>query len=105
MPRLRYFSALFVFLVAIATNCVQASQVTLDPIQSPVTAIDPSNFSDKADASEFLISNDDSDDDLRFPALHSLAVSSSFGPHAACFDFQLSYLLRLPFPRQTILQI
>jgi hypothetical protein len=60
MPRAVDLLTLFIFLIAIAGNCFQASQVTLDPIASPVTVHNASSPS--ADNSEFLLADDDSDD-------------------------------------------
>ena len=64
MSRLVDLLTLFIFLIAIASNCVQASQITLDPI---VTVLDESDFSDdsvssKGEDSEFLLADDESDD-------------------------------------------
>jgi len=49
---------LFVFLIAVAGNCVQASQITLDPI---AIVLDESDSSEGED-SEFLLADDKSDD-------------------------------------------
>ena len=104
MRRLACLPTLLVFLIAIATNGIQANQVISDPLQSPVDIVANALDSSKANDSEFTIADDDRDDVLHVPRLRPIAFFSS-EPDAAYFDFQLTYLPRLPFPQHTILQI
>jgi len=64
MPRAIDLLTLFIFLIAIASNCLQAGQFTLDPIATVVHELDSSDDSDdsKGEASQFLLADDESDD-------------------------------------------
>ena len=50
----------FVFLIALAINCVQAAQIAFDPVLSPVTALSASQSSETT-GSEFAVAEDESD--------------------------------------------
>ena len=50
------------FFTAIASNCIQASQISFDPIASLVTLLDGSPESEQKNELSFLITDDDSDD-------------------------------------------
>lgn len=84
MLRLFTFPAVLLFLVAVATNCVQTSQITLDSISSSVAVLDASDPSNKTVAVEFLRGEDDSDES---PHL-ALVQSSSSVIEAALSPFQ-----------------
>ena len=103
MRRLIGFPSLLIFLVAIATNCVWNSQVALDPFMFSVAEPGTSDTS-QTDDGEFLIAGDD-DKSRTLLALSDNRPVFNFNPAAACFHSQLTYLPRLPFPHQTILQI
>ena len=63
MSRRVHLSIILVFLIALATNCVQASRIDLDdPGSSPVTALKGS-ASTKTDDCQFLVTNEDDSDE------------------------------------------
>lgn len=103
MCRLFGLRPLFIFLVAIGTNGVQASQVTLDPVRSEVAGVNAVGSPNTSGSESFLM-DDDSDDVLPVLRLRHIAVPS-LEPDSGYFDFQLTYLPGLPFSRHTILQI
>jgi hypothetical protein len=55
------FSSILVFLIAVASNCILASQIGLDFSPSPLTALENSTSS-RADDGQFLIADDDDSD-------------------------------------------
>jgi hypothetical protein len=77
VPGLVHFLTLFIFLIAIISNCVAATQITLDPI---ATALDESDSTDewypaKGEDSQILLAEDDSDD-----TRHLILVRDTISP-------------------------
>jgi hypothetical protein len=63
MARRVHLSTVLVFLIALASNCVQASHIDLDdPSSSPVTALNGS-ASTKTDDCQFLVTNENDSDE------------------------------------------
>lgn len=58
MRRLFRLSAGLVFLLAIASNCIQTSQIALDPIGSLVTELTATDLTFRTDDSQFLVADD-----------------------------------------------
>ena len=71
MPRLFTLAPVLVFLVAVASNSLQASPITLGSISSPVAVIDASNPSNKTVPTEFLLGEDDSDESPHLAVVQS----------------------------------
>ena len=104
MGRLFGLRTLLIFLLAIGTNCAQASQVMLDPVPSEVAAAVNASDPTQENASEFMIADDDSDDVPNVPVLDSKA-DPTFAPDSSLFLYYLIYLTPISFPQHTILQI
>jgi hypothetical protein len=100
MPRFDFLTFL-VFLIAVTGNCVQATQITLDPIGSSVTVLSTSRPS--TDNSEFLFTNDETDDTPNlilvqntFSSIDALLISVTFPIEVVPADqVERSRILRL----------
>jgi hypothetical protein len=93
-----------VFVVAIASNCLLVSQLSLDSLQSSDTAIGASNSSNDTADSGFLIADDDHPDDVLYGPPTSSAPPAR-NTNSAHFDFRQSNLTAFSFSQYTILRI
>ena len=76
----------------------------LDPVPSEVAAVVNASDPTQENASEFMISDNDSDDVLNDPAFDNIAVPT-FAPDSSPFISHLIYVTPISFPQHTILQI
>jgi hypothetical protein len=97
----RFFGlrVLSIFLVAIASNCVQNTLITLAPTQFADSVTDASN-SFNSGASESVFTEDDSGNDVFYvpPLVGTVFFSSP--PNVTpvtCFAFHLTYLTPISF--------
>jgi hypothetical protein len=90
---------LFVFLIAVAGNCVQASQVTLDPI---AIVLDESDSSEGED-SEFLLADDKSDDTASPLVVESTRIPIDAVLFSVTFPIPVAVAVQLK--RSTVLRL
>jgi hypothetical protein len=102
MPRSAGLPILFVFLIAITSNCLRASQAVLGPITSDATITDDLDDS-KAANPEFLLAEDESDDTPN-PALAENAFPS-IEPVIFSFAFRTADLAAVQVKRSTVLRL
>ena len=62
MSRCVRLPILLCFLIAIASNCIQATQISFDQLTSNLTLVDDTPDTAQKDDSAFLVTDDDSDD-------------------------------------------
>jgi hypothetical protein len=84
----------FIFLVAIASNCLQNALITLEPTQTAHTVADASKFF-KNSASESLFTDDESGNDALYVASFGGTVLFSSRPNIGCLTSIAFYLTDL----------
>jgi hypothetical protein len=102
MPRSAGLPILFIFLIAISSNCLQASWAVLVPITSNAKIIDDLDDSNAANP-EFLLAEDESDDTPN-PALAENAFPST-EPVIFSFAFRTADLAAVQVKRSTVLRL
>ncbi len=90
------------FLVALTSNCIQASRSTMNSVGTPIASCTQSN-SASADQSQWLIADDDSDDTPTLFFLHSVAII--FEPAAAPTFSPVVSVLGFKVPKPPVLRI
>jgi hypothetical protein len=102
MPRSAGLPILFIFLIAITSNCLRASWAVLGPITSDATIIDDLDDSNAANP-EFLLAEAESDDTSN-PALAENAFPST-EPVIFSLAFRTADVTAVQVKRSTVLRL
>ena len=97
-------SAVLVFVLALAINCIQASQVTFDQISSNDPIVNASKLPIDASDSVLAIANDDNSADIFIVPSYTISLTT-FNPVLAPLVLHPTHVKPVKFPQHSVLRI